>query len=72
MKSCPSCGSDNRRPYIHRAPGSKYADASLCFNGRPKAAHICVAECAKTGMFCRNCRRLCDTGRTVSLATYST
>ncbi len=55
---CPRCHSTDTRPYEHRAPGSEHKDPSLCFNGWPKAEHICVADCAKIGLFCRRCRTL--------------
>lgn len=55
---CPRCTSADTRTYGHRAPGDDRKNPLLCFNGRPKAAHICVAECAKPGLFCRRCRVL--------------
>lgn len=54
------CANPDTVPYRHRAPGSSYKDQTLCFNGRVKADHLCVAECSKPGTLCRTCRRMTD------------
>ena len=54
------CPAPDLIPYDHRLPGSPYTDQALCFNGRRKDAHRCVAECSKPGRLCRNCRLLTD------------
>lgn len=54
------CARPDIIPYQHRAPGSPSKDQSLCFNGIPKADHLCVAECSKPGTLCLTCRRMND------------
>lgn len=42
---CPHCGSADTRPYTFKPPRK-----------HPPGQIACDAECAKTGLFCRNCR----------------
>jgi hypothetical protein len=58
-RRCGACGGE-LEPFEHRAPGSEHKDQSLCFNGIPKAGHICVATCSKPGLVCSGCRMLVD------------
>lgn len=61
MAKC-QCGSDEVMTYPHRPGTTQVKDKSVCFNGIDKTAHVCVAECAYLGTFCRRCRLVRSTG----------
>jgi hypothetical protein len=68
-RRCPRCNGELIET-THRSEGGEKRDPrggtrrgeqKLCFNGKVKAEHICVAECRKSGLMCLNCHNLIDT-----------